>query len=238
MQTLALGEIEVVGFAAAVEAADVAVKTANVELLGYELANGAGMVSIKVQGQVGAVRAAMSAAKEAAAKVNKVVSVQIIARPSDQIDPMVLSPDTVGLDYPGDEQPEPVPEPAPVGPSDQPAAASEPAEPEKTQSDKDEPAAEAVAAAPEAAKQAEKPVRPARPARPAKASSAEQVQSAAETLIPEPASPQRRRKAPATPEQSAEPAQADQPASEQPASSSSARTPKNTVRTPRTRSGK
>jgi len=101
MQAISLGEIEVVGFTAAVEAADVAVKTADVELLGYELANGGGMVTVKVQGQVGAVRAAMAAAKEAAAKVNKVISVQIIARPSDQLGPMVDSPDTVGPDRGG-----------------------------------------------------------------------------------------------------------------------------------------
>ena len=64
----ALGLIEVVGLAAGFEAADVACKTANVELVGYELAKGGGYVTIKVLGQVGAVTAAIDAAAEAAAK--------------------------------------------------------------------------------------------------------------------------------------------------------------------------
>jgi microcompartment protein CcmL/EutN len=97
MNSLCLGEVEVVGLVAAIEAADVAVKTANVELLGYELAGGGGMVSVKVKGQVGAVRAAITAAAEAASKINKVVSTQIIARPSEQIEPMVVSDETVGI---------------------------------------------------------------------------------------------------------------------------------------------
>ena len=55
----ALGTIEVVGLAAGIEAADVACKAANVELVGYELAKGGGYVTIKVLGQVGAVTAAI-----------------------------------------------------------------------------------------------------------------------------------------------------------------------------------
>ena len=59
----ALGSIEVVGLVAGVEAADVACKTADVTLIGYELAKGGGYVSIKVEGQVAAVQAAMDAAE-------------------------------------------------------------------------------------------------------------------------------------------------------------------------------
>ena len=71
----ALGLIEVVGLAAACEAADVACKTANVELVGYELAKGGGYVTIKVVGNVGAVNAAVDAASAAAAaRITRVVS--------------------------------------------------------------------------------------------------------------------------------------------------------------------
>jgi len=108
---LSLGEIEVIGFTAAVEAADAAVKTANVELVGYELANGAGMVTVKVLGQVGAVRAGLAAAQEAAGQINTVVSTQIIARPSEQIDPLIFSPETVGLTPPPPPEPPAAPEP-------------------------------------------------------------------------------------------------------------------------------
>ena len=162
---LSLGEIEVIGFTAAVEAADVAVKTANVELLGYELANGGGMVSIKVVGQVGAVRAAISAAKEAAAKVNTVVSTSIIARPSDQIDPMVLSPDTVGLPptAPPDAPEPPEPPAAPEPPSPEPNPAPNPPEPEPTEapgSSEPEPTAEpAPSATPQAPPEPEPPIK-------------------------------------------------------------------------------
>ncbi len=92
-----LGLIEVVGLAAAIEAADAACKTANVELVGYERAKGGGMITIKIVGQVGAVKAAITAAKAAAGAVNKVVSCRVIARPDKQIAGLVTSKDTVGV---------------------------------------------------------------------------------------------------------------------------------------------
>lgn len=92
----ALGLIETVGLAAATEAADQAVKSANVELVGYELSKGGGMVTVKIVGDVGAVKAAVQAAVHSAGFVSKVVSAKVIARPSEQIEPMVLSPETVG----------------------------------------------------------------------------------------------------------------------------------------------
>lgn len=92
----ALGLIETVGLAAATEAADQAVKSANVELVGYELSKGGGMVTVKIVGDVGAVKAAVQAAVHSAGVISKVVSAKVIARPSPQIEPMVLSPETVG----------------------------------------------------------------------------------------------------------------------------------------------
>ncbi|MFV0430407.1 MAG: BMC domain-containing protein, partial [Arachnia sp.] len=54
----ALGMIETKGYIGAVEAADAMVKAANVSLLGYQKV-GAGLVTVLVQGDVGAVKAAV-----------------------------------------------------------------------------------------------------------------------------------------------------------------------------------
>lgn len=75
----ALGLVEVVGLAAACEAADVAVKTANVELLGFE-PSGRGMVTVKIAGDVAAVTAAVDAACAAANRLSKVYASRVIAR--------------------------------------------------------------------------------------------------------------------------------------------------------------
>ena len=96
----ALGSIEVVGLVAGVEAADVACKTADVTLIGYELAKGGGYVSIKVEGQVAAVQAAMDAAEAAAAKLTRVVSKIVIPRPHQELESIVFSAATVGLTKP------------------------------------------------------------------------------------------------------------------------------------------
>jgi ethanolamine utilization protein EutM len=92
----ALGMVEVVGLVAGIEAADVACKTANVSLVGYELAKGGGLVTIKVLGQVGAVTAAVDAAAQAAARITRVVSTIVIPRPNGQVEPLVYSAATKG----------------------------------------------------------------------------------------------------------------------------------------------
>ena len=83
--------IEVLGLPAAVEAADVALKTANVQLIGYETTDGMGMVAVKIEGQVSAVQSAVAAARAAAERITKVFAVSVIARPSDQLSPVVLT---------------------------------------------------------------------------------------------------------------------------------------------------
>ncbi len=92
----ALGIIETVGLVAAIEAADTGVKSANVELLGYELTKGDGLVTVKFAGDVGAVKAAVEAGSIAAAKVNKIWSTLVIPRPHDEIEKLINSLDTVG----------------------------------------------------------------------------------------------------------------------------------------------
>lgn len=95
--TQALGTIEVLGLPAAITAADVACKAADVRLVGYETTDGMGMVSVKIIGQVSAVQAAIAAAKAAASEVTSVFAESVIPRPNDQIGPVVLTPVTVGL---------------------------------------------------------------------------------------------------------------------------------------------
>jgi len=98
-----IGFIETFGLAACVAAADAAVKTANVKLLGYEYAKGGGMCTVKVEGNVGACRAAVAAGKKAADAVTGTLggtkSILMKGRPADQIlDKMVYNRETVGGD--------------------------------------------------------------------------------------------------------------------------------------------
>lgn len=114
MSQKSLGLIETYGLLAGVEAADAAVKSANVELVGYELSKGSGMTTIKVEGDVGAVKAAIQAAQVAAEKVGRVAAVRVIARPAAGIEMLVRNGDTVGYQPP--EPPAP-PAPEPEGPA-------------------------------------------------------------------------------------------------------------------------
>ena len=81
MSTLsALGMIETRGFVGAVEAADAMVKAANVKLVGKTQV-GAGLVTVTVRGDVGAVKAATDAGAAAAERVGELVSIHVIPRP-------------------------------------------------------------------------------------------------------------------------------------------------------------
>ncbi|AKN30410.1 microcompartment protein [Clostridium carboxidivorans P7] len=97
MNKEALGVIETVGMAAAIQAADTCVKSANVELIGYELTKGSGLVTIKIRGNVGAVKAAIEAAKVSAAKINQVYATLIIPRPAENIEGIIESEETIGI---------------------------------------------------------------------------------------------------------------------------------------------
>ena len=94
----ALGLVEAIGLATAIEAADAAVKSANVELLGMEPCKGDGMHTIKLIGDVGAVKAACEAASIACAKGRGVFSVKVIARPADGLAPYIYNNQTLGFD--------------------------------------------------------------------------------------------------------------------------------------------
>ena len=110
----ALGMIEVYGYLTAVEALDSALKAANVSRLGVEKVRG-GLVTVLVEGDVGAVKAAMDASAEAAERVGTVISVHVIPRPADDVTRMLKG---------GKEPEEPTP-PEPEKPSE-PEISSEP----------------------------------------------------------------------------------------------------------------
>jgi microcompartment protein CcmL/EutN len=76
----AIGLIEAIGLATAVEAADAAVKSANVRLIGYEPCKGDGMSTIKVAGANG----------------RGVFSVKVIPRPAEGIEKLIYNSQTVG----------------------------------------------------------------------------------------------------------------------------------------------
>ena len=111
MSGQSLGLIETVGMAAAVEAADAAMKSANVNLVGYELTKGGGMVTVKLEGEIGAINAAVAAAISAASRVGSVYAHKVIARTAQHIEHIIHSSETVGVAQP--EPAAPAVEPAP-----------------------------------------------------------------------------------------------------------------------------
>ena len=81
---LALGMVETRGLTASIEAADAMLKAADVEMVGTEKI-GSGLVTVMVQGDVGAVNAAVEAGEEAASRVGELVAVHVIPRPHNSI---------------------------------------------------------------------------------------------------------------------------------------------------------
>jgi ethanolamine utilization protein EutM len=135
----ALGLIETIGLVTAIEAADAAVKAANVVLLGYENTKGGGKITVKVAGDVGAVQAAVAAGVAAATRIGKVYGQRVIPRPSEQIAAMIRQVDRgQALAQP----PEPPPAPAAAPESAKPPAAPEPETPAAPEPEAPLPAAE------------------------------------------------------------------------------------------------
>jgi microcompartment protein CcmL/EutN len=82
---LALGLVETKGLIGAIEAADAMTKTANVRLIGKEFVRGA-LVTVKIVGEVAAVKASVDAGAAAAQRVGQLISIHVIPRPDNQID--------------------------------------------------------------------------------------------------------------------------------------------------------
>lgn len=96
MTDSALGLIETKGLIAAIEAADAGLKAANVQLLARYKADAA-LVTVQFVGEVAAVKAAVEAGSQSAAKIGTVVSTHIIARPSPELFSDLQKPDKRNL---------------------------------------------------------------------------------------------------------------------------------------------
>lgn len=139
MKGQAIGFIETVGMVSAMEAADAAAKSANVDLLGYELTKGGGMVTVKLRGDVSAVHAAVDAGAAAAARVGRVVSTLVIPRPHPDLERLLPKPEEPSRGDAAPTKKSPSPEKAPPdeeGPATREAAplqrdAAEPAAPQQ-----------------------------------------------------------------------------------------------------------
>lgn len=88
MNSQALGMIETKGLVGAIEAADAMVKAADVRLIGKEKV-GAGLVTVMVRGDVGAVKAAVEAGAVAAKRIGELVSVHVIPRPHSDVEGII-----------------------------------------------------------------------------------------------------------------------------------------------------
>ena len=92
MAQLALGLLETRGLAALVAGTDAMLKSANVSLAGPMKQVGSALVTAVVVGDVAAVKAATEAGAVAARAVGEVVSVQVIARPHDDVATILPKP--------------------------------------------------------------------------------------------------------------------------------------------------
>jgi ethanolamine utilization protein EutM len=84
MAKQALGMIETVGLTTLMEAADAALKAADVTMSGWEKV-GSGIVTGFFHGDVAAVKAALEVAAEAAGQIGTVKAMQVIPRPHDDL---------------------------------------------------------------------------------------------------------------------------------------------------------
>ena len=84
----ALGLIEVQGLAGAIEAADAAVKNAEVVVTQLEYAD-KGYVTIKIVGGVADVQAAVEAGAAAAGRISQVLAAHVIARPHEDLEKLI-----------------------------------------------------------------------------------------------------------------------------------------------------
>ena len=84
------GYVETRGLVTAIEAADAALKAANVTLTNYYYVKG-GIVTIEVAGDVAAVNAAVDAASESARRLGNFLSCNVIARVASETKKILIS---------------------------------------------------------------------------------------------------------------------------------------------------
>ena len=80
----AIGLIETRGYVGLVEASDAMVKAANVQLI-KSIPIGGSLITTIVQGDVGSVKAAVEASREASSRVGNLVASHVIARPAGEL---------------------------------------------------------------------------------------------------------------------------------------------------------
>ena len=84
----ALGLIETKGMVGAIVAADIALKTAQVELINKEYTKG-GLVCIEFEGDVAAVKASVEAAVMAIKDMGVLIASHVIPRPDDSVEKII-----------------------------------------------------------------------------------------------------------------------------------------------------
>lgn len=80
----ALGIIETHGYTTAIEAADAAVKAANIKLGNLVTGVGGGKVTVIIRGDVAAVKSALEAGVYSASQIGTVLAQAVIPRPSEK----------------------------------------------------------------------------------------------------------------------------------------------------------
>ncbi|MGM0442016.1 MAG: BMC domain-containing protein [Elusimicrobiota bacterium] len=85
MEREALGMVETRGLVGSIEAGDVMVKTARVELVKYEK-TGNGIVTVLIRGPVADCRAAVDAASAAVEKIGELLSAHVIPFPYEDLE--------------------------------------------------------------------------------------------------------------------------------------------------------
>jgi len=113
MAATSIGLIETRGLVGVIEAADTAAKAADIQLLGIEQTGG-GFVSVRFQGEVAAVKAAVQVASVAASKVSELITAHVIHAPHGEVARMLEQGPESALEVAG-----------PAPPRNEPAAADE-----------------------------------------------------------------------------------------------------------------
>lgn len=91
MERQALGLIETVGLVGAIEATDAAAKASSIVVIRTEVTE-ASLVTIYIEGDLAAVQAAVDAGVSACQRFSRVLAHTVIARPHDEISPLIERP--------------------------------------------------------------------------------------------------------------------------------------------------
>lgn len=119
----ALGLVEISGLSTAVVVADTMVKAANIRILEVENTKGLGYMTIKAEGDVGAVKAAVDAGCQIGRMYGKLVSWKVLPRPSDSVENTFCKKEAV-------KPPVPPQPPEPESSTEEPVELAEPEVPE------------------------------------------------------------------------------------------------------------